>query len=51
MTDAAMAVLAEAMMLNEGPFLVGGVSSLVRLLTRMADRRDKQPPKLRALGT
>jgi len=51
MTDAAMAVRAEAVMLNKGPFVVEGVSALDRLLTRMADHQDKKTPKLRALGT
>ena len=51
MTDAAMAVRAEAVMLNKGPFVVEGVSALDRLLTRMADHQDKKIPKLRALGT
>jgi pyruvate kinase len=50
MTDAAMAVRAEAVMLNKGPHVVGGVSALDRLLTRMADHQDKKTPKLRALA-
>jgi len=40
MTDAAMAVRAEAVMLNKGPFVVEGVSALDRLLTRMADHQE-----------
>jgi pyruvate kinase len=51
MTDAAMAVRAEAVMLNKGPHVVEGVAALDRLLTRMADHQDKKTPKLRALGT
>lgn len=51
MTDAAMAVRAEAVMLNNGPFVVEGARALDRLLTRMADHQDKKTPKLRALGS
>ena len=50
MTDAAMAVRAEAVMLNKGPHVVEGVAALDRLLTRMADHQDKKTPKLRALA-
>lgn len=50
MTDAAMAVRAEAVMLNKGPYVADGVSALDRLLTRMADHQDKKTPKLRALA-
>jgi len=50
MTDAAMAVRAEAVMLNKGPHVVDGVAALDRLLTRMADHQDKKTPKLRALA-
>lgn len=48
MTDAAMAVRAEAVMLNKGPFVVEGVSALDRLLTRMADHQEMKTPKLRS---
>ncbi len=51
MTDAAMAVRAEAVMLNKGPHVVDGVIALDRLLTRMADHQDKKTPKLRALAS
>ena len=51
MTDAAMAVRAEAVMLNKGPYVVDGVTALDQLLTRMADHQDKKTPKLRALAS
>ncbi len=51
MTDAAMAVRAEAVMLNKGPHVVDGVTALDQLLTRMADHQDKKTPKLRALAS
>jgi pyruvate kinase len=51
MTDAAMAVRAEAVMLNKGPYVVDGVIALDQLLTRMADHQDKKTPKLRALAS
>jgi pyruvate kinase len=51
MTDAAMAVRAEAVMLNKGPHVVEGVKALDKLLTRMADHQDKKTPKLRALAS
>lgn len=51
MTDAAMSVRAEAVMLNKGPHLVEGVEALDRLLNRMRDHQDKKTPKLRALRT
>ena len=50
MTDAAMAVRAEAVMLNKGPHVLEGVHALDRMLTRMADHQDKKTPKLRALA-
>jgi pyruvate kinase len=49
MTDAAMSVRAEAVMLNKGPYLVEGVATIDRLLARMHDHQDKKTPKLRAL--
>lgn len=49
MTDAAMSVRAEAVMLNKGPYVVEGVEALDRLLTRMRNHQDKKTPKLRAL--
>lgn len=49
MTDAAMAVQAECVMLNKGPHLTEGVGALDRLLKRMAENRVKKTPTLRAL--
>jgi len=49
MTDAAMAVQAECVMLNKGPHLSAGVRALDRVLRRMAENRVKKTPTLRAL--
>jgi pyruvate kinase len=49
MTDAAMAVRAECVMLNKGPFVLDAVRALDRLLARMAEHQNKKTPKLRAL--
>jgi pyruvate kinase len=49
MTDAAMAVQAECVMLNKGPHLKAGVAALDRVLRRMAENRVKKTPTLRAL--
>jgi pyruvate kinase len=49
MTDAAMAVQAECVMLNKGPNLGAGVDALDRLLKRMGENQDKKTPRLRAL--
>ncbi|MGA7712625.1 MAG: pyruvate kinase [Rhizomicrobium sp.] len=49
MTDAAMAVQAEVVMLNKGPNLAAGVSALDRVLRRMGENRVKKTPTLRAL--
>ncbi len=51
MTDAAMALRAEAVMLNKGPYVVEGVTTLDKLLTRTADHQDRKTPKLRALAS
>jgi pyruvate kinase len=51
MTDAAMAVRAECVMLNKGPAICEGVSTLDRLLTRMEGHMLKKTPILRALKT
>lgn len=48
-TDAAMAVRAECVMLNKGPFLKAAVSTLNDVLTRMQDHQHKKTPQLRAL--
>lgn len=44
MTDAAMAVQAEVVMLNKGPNLAAGVSALDRVLRRMGENRMKKDP-------
>ena len=49
MTDAAMAVRAECVMLNKGPFVLDAVRALDRLLTRMVEHHNKKMPRLRAL--
>ena len=49
MTDAAMSVQAECVMLNKGPNLGAGVSALDRLLRRMGENQIKKTPTLRAL--
>lgn len=49
MTDAAMAVRAECVMLNKGPAIRDGVMLLDRLLTRMDGHMLKKTPTLRAL--
>jgi pyruvate kinase len=49
MTDAAMAVQAECVMLNKGPNLADGVAALDRLLKRMGEDQVKKTPTLRAL--
>jgi pyruvate kinase len=51
MTDAAMAVRAECVMLNKGPAICEGVTVLDRLLTRMEGHMLKKTPTLRALKT
>jgi pyruvate kinase len=51
MTDAAMAVRAECVMLNKGPAIREGVMVLDRLLTRMEGHMLKKTPTLRALKT
>jgi len=49
MTDAAMSVQAECVMLNKGPNLAAGVDALDRLIRRMGENRIKKTPTLRAL--
>ncbi len=49
MTDAAMAVRAECIMLNKGPNAAAAVSALGRLLHRMSEHQHKKTPTLRAL--
>jgi pyruvate kinase len=49
MTDAAMAVRAECVMLNKGPNIVDAVDVLGSLLHRMGEHQFKKTPTLRAL--
>ena len=49
MTDAAMGVRAECVMLNKGPHLVQAIELLDRLLGRMDDHMSKKTAMLRAL--
>lgn len=49
MTDAAMAVRAECVMLNKGPAVGQAVELLDRLLSRMDEHIQKKTPTLRAL--
>lgn len=49
MTDAAMSVRAECVMLNKGPNVLEAVVSLDRLLRRMGEHQVKKTPTLRAL--
>jgi len=48
-TDAAMSERAECVMLNKGDFIVKGVMTLDRILTRMGDHQFKRMANLRAL--
>ncbi|WP_244540559.1 pyruvate kinase [Hyphomicrobium sp. CS1BSMeth3] len=49
MTDAAMAVRAECVMLNKGPYLFEAITELDRLLGRMEEHVHKKTPQLRPL--
>jgi pyruvate kinase len=48
-TDAAMSVRAECVMLNKGPFINEAVTMLDDVLTRMQAHQSKKTPQLRAL--
>jgi len=48
-TDAAMAVRAECVMLNKGPFITEAVQLLDDVLTRMLAHQQKKTAQLRAL--
>ncbi len=48
-TDAAMSVRAECVMLNKGPFINEAVTLLDDVLTRMQSHQSKKTPHLRAL--
>jgi pyruvate kinase len=49
MTDAAMSVRAEAVMLNKGPYMIETVGLLGEILKRMENHQQKKRPRLRAL--
>ncbi|MFT3800627.1 MAG: pyruvate kinase [Burkholderiaceae bacterium] len=51
MTDAAMAVRAECVMLNKGPYLLEAIAELDRLWHRMGEHMHKKTPQLRPLRT
>jgi pyruvate kinase len=48
-TDAAMSVRAECVMLNKGPYILDAVKVLSNILTRMRAHQHKKDPRLRAL--
>jgi pyruvate kinase len=48
-TDAAMAVRAECVMLNKGPYIIDALEALVNVMTRMHEHQHKKFPRLRAL--
>jgi pyruvate kinase len=48
-TDAAMAVRAECVMLNKGPYIQDALEALMNVMIRMHEHQRKKFPKLRAL--
>ena len=48
-TDAAMAVRAECVMLNKGPFILDAIEALVNVMMRMQEHQRKKFSRLRAL--
>ncbi|MBE0436428.1 MAG: pyruvate kinase [Methylomicrobium sp.] len=48
-TDAAMAVRAECVMLNKGPYILDALQALINVMIRMQEHQRKKFPKLRAL--
>lgn len=48
-TDAAMAVRAECVMLNKGPYILDAIEALVNVMIRMQEHQRKKFPRLRAL--
>jgi pyruvate kinase len=48
-TDAAMAVRAECVMLNKGPYILDAIAALVNVMERMQEHQRKKFPRLRAL--
>jgi pyruvate kinase len=49
MTDAAMSVRAECVMLNKGVYMAEAVTILDNVLRRMQEHQTKKSPRLRAL--
>jgi len=49
-TDAAMSVRAECVMLNKGPYILDAIRVLGDILTRMDAHQYKKSPQLRALA-
>jgi pyruvate kinase len=49
-TDAAMGVRAECVMLNKGPFIVDAVKTLDDILCRMQDHQEKKRSMMRKLA-
>jgi pyruvate kinase len=50
-TDAAMSVRAECVMLNKGPYIRQALASLVDILRRMADHQSKKTAMMRRLAS
>ncbi|MFA5983398.1 MAG: pyruvate kinase [Methylococcaceae bacterium] len=48
-TDAAMAVRAECVMLNKGPYILEAIEALLNVMMRMQEHQHKKFPRLRAL--
>lgn len=48
-TDAAMAVRAECVMLNKGPYILDALEALINVMIRMQEHQRKKFPRLRAL--
>ncbi|MDP2903778.1 MAG: pyruvate kinase [Methylovulum sp.] len=48
-TDAAMAVRAECVMLNKGPYILDAIAALVNVMIRMQEHQRKKFSRLRAL--
>lgn len=48
-TDAAMAVRAECVMLNKGPYIIEAISALTNVMMRMQEHQRKKFSRLRAL--
>ncbi|NOT83329.1 MAG: pyruvate kinase [Methylococcaceae bacterium] len=48
-TDAAMAVRAECVMLNKGPYILDALEALINVMIRMQEHQHKKFPRLRAL--